>query len=78
MNLTVTQARQAEKAAKVQRFACLPMLKVNEAIASPAQLALYTTIKACKDADALDKFLSDEKVINNFRSRVFYYGDVAP
>lgn len=70
--------REAEAAAKRQRFACLPLLKINERIASPAHLALYARIKASKDADVLDVFLADPAVVDLFRIRVLFYGDTAP
>lgn len=75
---TLAEVEDAERRSAIRRFSFLPMLRINEQIASPAQLALYAEIKASKDAKTLDAFLSRKDVNDLFCHRVLFYGDSRP
>lgn len=74
-NRTKDACDQAVQSASQQRFAFLHMLRINETVASPAELALYARIKNAKSPEALDMILTEKLVLDLFSRRVLFYGD---
>lgn len=69
-----SDVREAVRACQKQRFAGLVLLRVDKTKASPAEISLCGKIKGSKDADALDKFLTQKAVVELFARGVFFFG----
>ena len=71
---TAAQVREAEHGARQARWKLRGLLVVDEAGASPEDLALAGRVRAAADPDAYDKALGDKRVNELFRRGVLKFG----
>ncbi|WP_298800071.1 hypothetical protein [uncultured Devosia sp.] len=71
---TLAEALEAPKRAQQQRWALRHLLRVNEANASPEDLALIQRVQDVKTPDDYDRAIADKRVSELFRRGVLVIG----